>query len=82
MKKKLDERIGIHGKVNPEVCAATGQFVNGRHNTTINLGDGFFCLVLNKARADKKAIKEEMKKLLPVKLTGKTKKVVEESNDK
>jgi hypothetical protein len=70
-KTTVDERLGKHGKFRPEICAATGQFVSGRHATTINLGDGWFCSVLNKANADKVAIKAEMKKLIPGKARAK-----------
>lgn len=63
--KPFDPRIGKHGVYPPTVCAATGQMVNGRHNTSIALRDGYYCRVLNKWQGDKQALRDELLVILP-----------------
>lgn len=62
--KAFDPRIGKHGVYTPTVCAGTGQTVNGRHNTAIGLGGGFYCRVLNKWTGDRAALKLELQQVI------------------
>ena len=69
MTEQFDLRIGKHGEYAPLICAACGEKVAGRHNTSVALGDGYYFQVLNKTRADKSKIKQELVGLLPTKRT-------------
>ena len=62
--KSFDPRIGKHGVYTPTVCAGTGQTVNGRHNTAIGLGGGFYCRVLNKWTGDRAGLKQELQQVI------------------
>lgn len=79
MPDRIDPRIGLHGQYEPEVCAATGEPVNGRHHTTIVLRDGYYFRVLAKARADKAALRDYLMALLPK--SGKRSVKVDEDNE-
>ena len=66
--KQVDPRIGLYEHYEPEVCAATGQRVKGRHNSAMRIRDNYFFRVLSKVKMkseDKQKLKEELLKLLP-----------------
>jgi len=61
---QFDPRIGKHGAYQPLICAGTGQVVNGRHNTAISLGNGYFCRILNKWQGSRSEIKTELQQVI------------------
>jgi len=61
----FDPRIGKHGEYAPTVCAATGQAVNGRHNTAVNLTGLYYFRVLEKANVDRQALRLTLLELVP-----------------
>ena len=80
--KPFDARIGVKGAYQPMICAVTGQFVQGRHNTAITLSGKYYIRVLTKAKnlasTDIEKTKAELIKVLP----KETMKKQEATNDK
>ena len=62
--RAFDGRIGKHGVYPVGVCAGTGERVNGRHNTAIGLGDGYYCRVLNKWTGDRDTVRNDLKAVI------------------